>query len=58
MHKRLDFVDQFDYVVGTWFMHCHLEIHMSWGLSVVFIVKNGQGALETLPHPPADLPRC
>ncbi|KAH7862317.1 hypothetical protein Vadar_002900 [Vaccinium darrowii] len=43
---------------GVWFMHCHLEIHLSWGLSVVFIVKNGQGELETLPHPPADLPRC
>lgn len=44
--------------VGAWFMHCHLEIHLSWGLSVVFIVKNGQGPLETLPHPPADYPRC
>ncbi|XP_059634404.1 laccase-6 [Cornus florida] len=43
---------------GVWFMHCHLEIHLTWGLSVVFIVKNGQGPLETLPHPPADLPRC
>ncbi|KAL2468918.1 Laccase-6 [Forsythia ovata] len=43
---------------GAWFMHCHLEIHLSWGLSVVFIVKNGQGPLETLPHPPADYPRC
>ncbi|CDP08653.1 unnamed protein product [Coffea canephora] len=43
---------------GVWFMHCHLEIHLSWGLSVVFIVKNGQGPLQTLPHPPADLPRC
>ncbi|KAK6158913.1 hypothetical protein DH2020_006227 [Rehmannia glutinosa] len=41
---------------GAWFMHCHLEIHLSWGLSVVFIVKNGQGPLETLPHPPADYP--
>ncbi|KAL2233772.1 UNVERIFIED_CONTAM: Laccase-6 [Sesamum indicum] len=43
---------------GAWFMHCHLEIHLSWGLSMVFIVKNGQGPLETLPHPPADYPRC
>ena len=39
-------------------MHCHLEIHLSWGLSMVFIVKNGHGELETLPHPPADLPLC
>ncbi|KAL8088611.1 laccase-6 [Apium graveolens] len=43
---------------GVWFMHCHLEIHLTWGLSTVFIVKNGKGPLETLPHPPADLPRC
>ncbi|CBI40575.3 unnamed protein product, partial [Vitis vinifera] len=43
---------------GVWFMHCHLEIHLSWGLSMVFIVKNGHGELETLPHPPADLPLC
>ncbi|KAF5804211.1 putative laccase [Helianthus annuus] len=33
-------------------------IHLTWGLSVALIVKNGQGPLETLPHPPADLPRC
>ncbi|KAJ0669019.1 putative laccase [Helianthus annuus] len=43
---------------GVWFMHCHLEIHLTWGLSVALIVKNGQGPMETLPHPPADLPRC
>ncbi|XP_015074565.1 laccase-6 isoform X3 [Solanum pennellii] len=43
---------------GAWFMHCHLEIHLSWGLSVVLIVKNGEGPLERLPHPPKDLPRC
>ena len=39
-------------------MHCHMEVHMSWGLSVVLIVKNGQGKLEALPHPPEDQPRC
>ncbi|PPS12965.1 hypothetical protein GOBAR_AA07671 [Gossypium barbadense] len=43
---------------GVWFMHCHLDIHQSWGLGAVFIVKNGKGEMETLPHPPADLPRC
>ncbi|MQL77230.1 hypothetical protein Taro_009635 [Colocasia esculenta] len=43
---------------GVWFMHCHLEVHMSWGLAMAFIVKNGNGPLETLPHPPADLPKC
>nr|XP_010919279.1 laccase-6 [Elaeis guineensis] len=43
---------------GVWFMHCHLEIHTSWGLAMAFIVKNGKGPLETLSHPPADLPMC
>ncbi|KAK9910141.1 hypothetical protein M0R45_034116 [Rubus argutus] len=43
---------------GVWFMHCHLDIHQSWGLGTVFVVKNGKGELETLPHPPADLPQC
>ncbi|KAK3194588.1 hypothetical protein Dsin_025898 [Dipteronia sinensis] len=43
---------------GVWFMHCHIEIHLSWGLGTVLIVKNGKGELERLPHPPADLPRC
>ncbi|KAF8412088.1 hypothetical protein HHK36_000042 [Tetracentron sinense] len=43
---------------GVWFMHCHLEIHLSWGLTMAFIVKNGNGEMETLPHPPADMPKC
>ncbi|TYH95801.1 hypothetical protein ES332_A12G132000v1 [Gossypium tomentosum] len=43
---------------GVWFMHCHLEIHQSWGLGAVLIVENGEGELETLPHPPVDLLRC
>ncbi|XP_076954492.1 laccase-6-like [Bidens hawaiensis] len=43
---------------GVWFMHCHLEQHFDWGLAVVFIVKNGHGPMETLPHPPPDMPRC
>eukprot|EP00249_Psilotum_nudum_P025219 c29483_g1_i1 orf=338-2059(-) len=43
---------------GVWFMHCHLEIHTSWGLSMAFIVKNGDKHTEVLPGPPADLPKC
>ncbi|XXG76104.1 hypothetical protein AAC387_Pa08g0528 [Persea americana] len=43
---------------GVWFMHCHLEVHVSWGLSTALIVKNGKGPLQTLPHPPADMPSC
>ncbi|XP_004510652.1 laccase-6 isoform X2 [Cicer arietinum] len=43
---------------GVWYMHCHIDIHQSWGLGMVFIVKNGKGDLESLPHPPPDLPPC
>ncbi|XP_010544851.1 PREDICTED: laccase-6 [Tarenaya hassleriana] len=43
---------------GVWFLHCHIDIHQSWGLSTMFIVKNGKKELESLPQPPADLPKC
>eukprot|EP00250_Pteridium_aquilinum_P020581 c24868_g1_i1 orf=135-1919(-) len=43
---------------GVWYLHCHLEIHTTWGLAMAFIVKNGIGSSQTLPPPPADLPRC
>ncbi|KAK4268900.1 hypothetical protein QN277_022127 [Acacia crassicarpa] len=43
---------------GVWYMHCHIEIHQSWGLGMVFIVKNGKGEQESLPQPPTDMPQC
>ncbi|KAL1329249.1 hypothetical protein HN51_046376 [Arachis hypogaea] len=43
---------------GVWYMHCHIDIHQSWGLGMVFIVYNGKGESESLPSPPADLPQC
>ncbi|XP_039129384.1 LOW QUALITY PROTEIN: laccase-3-like [Dioscorea cayenensis subsp. rotundata] len=43
---------------GVWFMHCHLDVHITWGLSMVFLVENGVGELQTLEPPPVDLPRC
>jgi laccase len=43
---------------GVWFMHCHFERHVSWGMGMVFIVKNGKGRnARTLPPPP-DMPKC
>ncbi|KAG8390146.1 hypothetical protein BUALT_Bualt01G0053200 [Buddleja alternifolia] len=43
---------------GVWLMHCHLDVHITWGLAMAFIVENGVGGLQTLELPPADLPVC
>ncbi|CAO2839392.1 unnamed protein product [Amaranthus hypochondriacus] len=43
---------------GVWFMHCHLEVHTSWGLKMAWIVNDGNKKNEKLPPPPADLPKC
>ncbi|XP_030521755.1 laccase-4-like [Rhodamnia argentea] len=43
---------------GVWFMHCHLEVHTSWGLKMAFLVNDGKGPNETLLPPPSDLPKC
>ncbi|KAM3325665.1 laccase-4 [Capsicum chacoense] len=43
---------------GVWFMHCHLEIHTTWGLKMAFLVDNGKGPNESLLPPPKDLPKC
>ncbi|XP_042513873.1 laccase-17-like [Macadamia integrifolia] len=43
---------------GVWFMHCHLEVHTSWGLKMAWIVLNGESPNQKLPPPPSDLPKC
>ncbi|OMO97394.1 Multicopper oxidase, type 1 [Corchorus olitorius] len=43
---------------GVWIMHCHLDVHLPWGLATVFVVENGPTPTTTLPPPPADLPQC
>nr|GMD27082.1 Laccase-4 like [Ipomoea batatas] len=43
---------------GVWFLHCHLEVHTTWGLKMAFVVDNGKGPNEILPPPPADQPKC
>ncbi|KAA0044152.1 laccase-4-like [Cucumis melo var. makuwa] len=43
---------------GVWFMHCHLEIHTTWGLKMAFLVENGKGPNQSLLPPPRDLPKC
>ncbi|CAL9242536.1 unnamed protein product [Arabidopsis halleri] len=43
---------------GVWFMHCHLDRHQTWGMNVVFIVKNGREPNQQILPPPDDLPPC
>uniref|UniRef100_A0ACD5WSW6 Uncharacterized protein n=1 Tax=Avena sativa TaxID=4498 RepID=A0ACD5WSW6_AVESA len=43
---------------GVWFMHCHFERHMVWGMETVFIVKDGKKRGEKLMPPPPNMPSC
>ncbi|CAI9763924.1 unnamed protein product [Fraxinus pennsylvanica] len=43
---------------GVWFMHCHFERHVSWGMGMVFIVRNGKSRDAKILPPPPDMPRC
>ncbi|CAL5388455.1 unnamed protein product [Camellia sinensis] len=43
---------------GVWLMHCHMDVHLPWGLAMAFVVENGPTASTTLPPPPRDLPHC
>ncbi|XP_050239501.1 laccase-17-like [Quercus robur] len=43
---------------GVWFMHCHLEIHTSWGLKMAWVVLDGKLPNQKLLPPPADFPKC
>ncbi|KAI3423294.1 uncharacterized protein J3R85_011138 [Psidium guajava] len=43
---------------GAWIMHCHLDVHLPWGLAMAFVVENGPTPSSMLPPPPSDLPQC
>ncbi|KAK9920504.1 hypothetical protein M0R45_029059 [Rubus argutus] len=43
---------------GVWMMHCHLDVHLPWGLAMAFEIENGPTLSSTLPPPPLDLPKC
>ncbi|XP_021889783.1 LOW QUALITY PROTEIN: laccase-17 [Carica papaya] len=43
---------------GVWFMHCHLEVHTSWGLKMAWVVSDGKLPNQKIPPPPNDLPKC
>ncbi|KAA8538002.1 hypothetical protein F0562_027418 [Nyssa sinensis] len=43
---------------GVWYWHCHFDRHLSWGMSTIFIVKNGGSPETSVREPPANMPRC
>ncbi|XP_021277928.1 laccase-2 [Herrania umbratica] len=43
---------------GVWLMHCHFDVHLSWGLRMAWIVSDGELPNQKLPPPPSDLPKC
>ncbi|GLT26722.1 hypothetical protein SLA2020_017680 [Shorea laevis] len=43
---------------GVWYMHCHFDRHMVWGMDAVFIVKNGKSPEAKVLPPPTDMPPC
>lgn len=43
---------------GVWLMHCHFERHISWGMEMTFIVRNGKRFREKMLPPPPDMPPC
>lgn len=43
---------------GVWFMHCHFDRHMSWGMDTAFIVKSGGTPETSVRGPPDYMPPC
>ncbi|KAL8171454.1 hypothetical protein V2J09_023258 [Rumex salicifolius] len=43
---------------GVWYLHCHLERHLTWGMDMTFIVKDGKLPGEQMLPPPPDMPPC
>jgi laccase len=45
-------------IIGMWLLHCHIERHATWGMSMVFLVKDGPNPQTKMLPPPKDLPKC
>ncbi|XP_031497903.1 laccase-3-like [Nymphaea colorata] len=43
---------------GAWLMHCHLDVHITWGLATVLLVEDGVEELDSLEAIPLDYPLC
>lgn len=39
-------------------MHCHLDVHITWGLATVLLVENDVEELDSLEPIPLDYPLC
>ncbi|KAJ9675401.1 hypothetical protein PVL29_024362 [Vitis rotundifolia] len=46
------------FALGVWFMHCHLDKHMSWGMDTAFIVKSGGTTETSMKSLPTYMPPC
>ncbi|OAY57855.1 laccase-2 [Manihot esculenta] len=43
---------------GVWLMHCHFDVHLSWGMTMAWIVLDGELPNQKMLPPPFDLPNC
>uniref|UniRef100_M8AZY6 Laccase n=1 Tax=Aegilops tauschii TaxID=37682 RepID=M8AZY6_AEGTA len=43
---------------GVWFMHCHFDRHTVWGMSTMFIVKEGNTPESRMRPRPSNMPKC
>lgn len=43
---------------GVWYMHCHIDRHMVWGMDMVFITQNGNNTDAKMLPPPSYMPPC
>uniref|UniRef100_A0A0D9V7P8 Laccase n=1 Tax=Leersia perrieri TaxID=77586 RepID=A0A0D9V7P8_9ORYZ len=43
---------------GVWLMHCHFDVHLSWGLSMAWLINDGPLPNQKMLPPPSDLPKC
>ncbi|KNA11186.1 hypothetical protein SOVF_137560 [Spinacia oleracea] len=43
---------------GVWYVHCHFERHVTWGMMTTFIVKDGNNPESRMLPPPPDMPPC
>ncbi|KAE8693092.1 hypothetical protein F3Y22_tig00110819pilonHSYRG00316 [Hibiscus syriacus] len=43
---------------GVWLMHCHFDVHLSWGLRMSWIVLDSKLLNQKMPPLPSDLPKC